>query len=282
MSFVEPKPPLSERIAATTTRSPQAVTILVIPGLAIVQEFAAAESFATLAAVLASGGLYALAIWALMRGFSDEQAFRAAPEPRAPLPLKAAGVALASAATGILAGLKWGTPLVISQYVIGCAVLAALSFGLDPYWTHKPEAATPRSRLEARLRAIGQLLNAADDQARSIGDEQLYGAFQTYRASVELLIEAIRAAPDRAHSVKRHLGPLLSGAAEAGRRYVTILRIAPNEAARETILDLLAKLGREYDRAARDYAAGDLRALAIEADVLEEMLGRLGPERRDG
>ncbi|PID37158.1 MAG: hypothetical protein CR993_01865 [Rhodobacterales bacterium] len=247
----------------------QAAAIMAVPGIAIVREYTKLDSYEELAAILIAAALYALALWTLALGLRSQQAGKI---PR--LPLKVIGSVSGSIATTILAWVQVGPGMDMVQAGIGCLVLSLLAFGVDFRWKPR-KAANAQERLNEQLDAVLTHLSDADREATRTGDRELYTTFACYKTAVRKLVNAVRNSPEKAPLARRHLGPLLQGALEAGRNYLRVIEIEPNPKARQMILDMLRKLEREYKLAARDIASGNLASLEIETDVLNDMLRKM-------
>lgn len=276
MTFFTKQKPLAEKLKESTVRQEQAAVIFAVPGIAIVKEYAQATSHEQLLAIIGSGCLYAIAIWMLVLGFRKQGSVDQSSDERGPLPWKLLGSTVASIATGLLAWIKFGPGLEVTQYMLGCFVLCLLSFGMD-LQLKKRKALSGQERLDQRLNAVLIHLADADREAAKTGDRELYASFTSYQKAVRKLVEAVRASPEKAPITRRHLGPLVEGALGAGRNYLKTIQVAPNPKARCMIIELLQRLEQEYDLAARDIAAGNLESLEIEASTLTDMLNRLRP-----
>ena len=274
MQFVSHEP--SDRISIEP-RSKRGVAILFVLGLDILIRLLVTQSVTGLMLVLASGALCGLSFYFLISGFSVDEANRAQRAERQKLPRKIIGSILLGLSAGTLAFEKTTDLLVALQFAIGGCVLALLSFGLDQLQSLRAAPETPQDRLYDRLDQIEIKLGHAADAVRDLGDAELAVAFIGYRDAVVRLIEAVLQAPDRHRTVKRHLGPLIDGALDAGRAYIRLLASSDAPEARGVILRLLDSLSAEYESAAKDYAKGDTAALRLEAEVLTDMLERMRP-----
>lgn len=260
-----------------TPRQEHGVAILLIPAVDIFIASMQAESAAGLLAVIVSGILCASAFYLLVKGFAVEQAFHKRLGKRPKLPRKIIGSVLAALSIGVLAVFKTSEILPGVQYGLGCFVLSLISFGFDPVSWRKSSTTTAAERLQFQLAAVTAKLDLAETEVRGINDPKLVAAFERYRDAVDGLIAAVRAAPERARSVKRHLGPLIDGALDAGRAFLKSRTGVAGNDGRDVMVDLLTELEREYEQATHDYAAANMDGLKRDAEVLREMLMRVRP-----
>ena len=145
----------------------------------------------------------------------------------------------------------------------------------------KAVALPPADRIEV---AAMDLCEGAMKKATAIemaiaplGDGTLWIKAEVFTAAVGKLTEAVMADPARYRRARRHLGQILFGAKQAAKRFARLYAAAPNEEARANFIDLLEQLSVVYQRAAAEYAEKGYADLAIEEEVLRELVRKADP-----
>ncbi len=258
-------------------RQQSGLAVLFLLALAILGEMMSSSTMTAVLTLVGAGALFVLGFSLLYTGFAIESAVKIGDKAFPVVPRKTIGSCVVGVTAAIVAMQKTGVPLHGVQFAIATATLSMASFGLDPVRWRSTQP-TSEDRLTARLDLVVSRLELANEAVRQLRDPELTGVFTRYQTAVLDLVRAVRAAPERNRSVRRHLGPFIDGALDAGRTYLQIANSQPNPDARAVIMGLLTEFSQEYEAATRDYCAGNSEALLREAEVMHDMLARV---RRD-
>lgn len=142
----------------------------------------------------------------------------------------------------------------------------------------KTLATSPEDRTGRRAREMAEAatkwLTDMRVEVAALDDAEMWAATEGFAAAVERLIAAMLADPGRYRKARRLLGQVLYAAEQAVRHFARHQRANRDATARRRFLELARELEAAYSRAADDYARAGAAELAIEADVLRELLRR--------
>lgn len=263
---------------ARRTRAGGRVNLLFFAPLPLgARAFAAGPS--ELALNLAALALLLLAAWLTREGLRAQEAYEARKIARRPvLPRKI----LASLLTGLGLGLAGfaangglAEPLI---YTVLGAGLHSLAFGLDPLRDKGIEGVdgfqTDRvarvvDQAESYLKAMTEALGRA-------GDRQAEARLEHFQATVRDMLRTVEDDPRDLTAARKYLGVYLMGARDATVKFADLNARAPNPAARDKYLALLADLERNFTAKTRALMADNSTDLDIEIEVLRDRLEREG------
>jgi hypothetical protein len=162
--------------------------------------------------------------------------------------------------------------------------MIVLSFGVLRTWWHalraprKALSVSPETRAEFQAREMAEAatrwVTAMEVAIAELGDPELWGAMERFSKSIGRLTAAVLADPVRYRRGRRYLGQILVAAEQAVLHFARHYRATGDDDTRERFLELTGELAQEYDRAAKEYAGAGADDLAIETEVLRELLRR--------
>ena len=230
---------------------------------------------------LSALGLLLLAAWLTREGLRAEEVYEARRIARRPaIPRKilaalitGAGLALAALAAGGGGGLV--EPLI---YAVTGAALHSLAFGLDPLRDKGAEGidSFQSNRVARVVDRAEEYLRAMSEALRRTGDRALERRLESFQTSVRDMLRTVEQDPRDLTAARRFLGVYLMGARDATVKYADLAGRAPDPAARENYLALLADLERNFTARTRALMAGSGADLDIEIAVLRDRLKREG------
>lgn len=232
-----------------------------------------------LALNLAALALLLLAAWLTREGILAQEAYDARKIARRPaIPRKI----LASLLTGLGLGLAGfaangglAEPLI---YAILGAGLHSFAFGLDPL-RDKGMEGVDSFQTDRVARVVDQAesyLKAMTDAIKRAGDRTAEARLERFQVTVRDMLRTVEDDPRDLTAARKYLGVYLMGARDATVKFADLHARAPNPAARDKYLSLLADLEQNFTAKTRALMADSTTDLDIEIEVLRDRLEREG------
>ena len=257
-------------------KNPNAVALLLIPLVPAAIPLLEASEPSTLLWLSAPLVAAAIAVWLLIIGLAAEAKWKAseiAARPR--LPAKVLGALALGVTVSLLVLVHTDGPpvMAVTKGVIG-AVLALLSFGLDPLSDKGLATISDRERyaVAQKVADIHARLDGMVGRVRVLHDSGALDVTLSVATAVRRLTQAVMLDPKHHRTARRHLGPMFDGAEQGAERFAALWTISPQPEAMAEFVALAGQLAAEFDRAAVAYAQAGAEDLKVEAAVLRGLI----------
>jgi len=259
-------------------KNPNAVALLLIPLVPAAFPLLEASEPVTVLWLSAPLVAAAMAVWLLILGLAAEAKWKSseiAERPR--LPAKILGALALGVTVSLLVLVHSDGPpmMAVTKGVIG-AVLALLSFGLDPLTDKGLATISDRERyaVAQKVSDIHARLDGIVDKVRGLHDSGALDVTLSVASAVRRLTQAVMLDPKHHRTARRHLGPMFDGAEQGALRFAALWTISQKPEALAAYVALATQLAEEYNRAAEAYAQAGAEELKVEAAVLRGLIKR--------